>query len=101
MQSPCSITKAATATVLLRVKLKVYFETQCKLLAGNPPEQKQAPPFQATEACQTLSQVAFYQVPDADTGMVCGKHKVRQQSEPWGTVSIQPTSTLTALNFVR
>lgn len=39
---PC-ITKAATAPVLLRVKLKVYFETHRKLLAGNSPRAKPSP----------------------------------------------------------
>lgn len=77
-------------------------ETQCKLSAGNPPtaNRNKLHPSEPQRHARHR-QVALYLAPEADTGMVCGKPQVRQQSEPWGTRRIQTTSTLTVLNLVK
>lgn len=58
----------------------VYLETQCKVLAGNPARAKQVPSFQATEVRRTLNPLVGCPAPEADTGMVCGKHQVKAAS---------------------
>lgn len=91
----CLPTHYPAQTSLLNVKI-IYLLTNIL----THPEQKQAPPFRPQRHARHR-QVALYLAPEADTGMVCGKHQVRQQSEPWGTRRIQTTSTLTVLNLVK